>query len=503
MALALEQYFLTGRFHATRWNQNPFEDSHGEWPPSPYRLLRTLASRWFEHQRETGEADSALRDRLLASLAGALPEYHLPANVTHTSSWPGRGLKQYQPMELAKTDKGKGQPFVKRHQTSLVVDRFAMLPPSQPVLWIWPNLILPQDQEALLDQLLRRVTYFGRAESLCLMRRATGTLPTTNCSLNGEASSGSPVLAADLSKPLDMEILLANNEDAALKGRRIPPGTLWMYARRPAAPRITPKIQRRSAPSLKLVQFAVGGRVFPREAAWTRITERFRGIALRRIATELTGNPKARFADLSEEEKAEFSLMTGKGAGGAALSGHQHANFWLLPDESGKPTRLVCYRSEPFSPIEYDALQSASESTIAWEFGNPDWQLRLVPLPPETPLPHEIFAKSRLWKTVSPYIPSRHVLGRSGKAKSGHSVEQQIATELANANLPPSEVTIDGARSTWVKVHTPKAKRSQQTNEMKRGYHVTLAFSEAIAGPLALGNSAHFGLGLFIPAGLT
>ena len=41
MALAIEQYFLTGRFHATRWNQNPFEDSHGEWPPSPYRLLRT------------------------------------------------------------------------------------------------------------------------------------------------------------------------------------------------------------------------------------------------------------------------------------------------------------------------------------------------------------------------------------------------------------------------------------------------------------------------------
>jgi CRISPR-associated protein Csb2 len=144
MALAIEQYFLTGRFHATRWNQSPFEDAHGEWPPSPYRLLRTLAARWFEHIRETGISDVALRDRLLASIAAIPPEFHLPSNTTHTSTWPSRGVKQYQPMELAKTDKAKGEPWVKRHQTSLVVDRFAMIPPSEPVVWVWQNLNLPQ-----------------------------------------------------------------------------------------------------------------------------------------------------------------------------------------------------------------------------------------------------------------------------------------------------------------------------------------------------------------------
>ncbi len=39
MPLILEQSFPLGRFHATRWNQNPFEDPYGEWPPSPWRLL--------------------------------------------------------------------------------------------------------------------------------------------------------------------------------------------------------------------------------------------------------------------------------------------------------------------------------------------------------------------------------------------------------------------------------------------------------------------------------
>ena len=499
MALALEQYFLTGRFHATRWNENPFEDAHGEWPPSPYRLLRTLAARWFEHLRETGAADTEVRDRLLRSLASVPPEFHLPENVAHSGTWPGRGLKQYQPMELGKTDKKKGEPWVKRHQTSLVVDRFTMVPPSQPVVWLWSSLRLPDDEQTLLDQLLRRVTYFGRAESLCLMRRATGALPSPNCSLKEDAGGGNPVLVTDPGIPLNLEILLANNDDAAIKGRRIPPGTLWMYARRPVSPRIINRPQARPAPRLQLVQFALGGRVLPPIASWTRLTERFRGAVLGQIAKYVAENPNARFADLSEEEQSQFSLMTGKTADGNPLGGHQHARFWLLPDQSGKPTRLVCYRLEPFTEIEYHALQSASELPISWEFGNPDWQVRMVSLPPETPLPQALDGRSCVWKTLTPYVPSRHVLGRNGKPKPGHSVEEQIGTELANANLSEAQVEVDPEKSVWIKVHTPRRMRSEQTNAMKRGYDVTLTFSAPVSGPIALGNSSHFGLGLFVP----
>ena len=62
MPLVLRQTFPLGRFHATRWNQNPFEDRFGEWPPSPWRLLRALVARWFQYSRETGDEDVALRD---------------------------------------------------------------------------------------------------------------------------------------------------------------------------------------------------------------------------------------------------------------------------------------------------------------------------------------------------------------------------------------------------------------------------------------------------------
>src|SRR5713226_7278794 len=87
MSLVLEQSFPLGRFHATRWNQNPFEDPYGEWPPSPWRLLRALAARWFQYGRETGDTDDTLRNRILTKLAQEVPCFRLPENT-----WRGRAI---------------------------------------------------------------------------------------------------------------------------------------------------------------------------------------------------------------------------------------------------------------------------------------------------------------------------------------------------------------------------------------------------------------------------
>jgi len=95
VAVWIEQRFWMGRFHATRWKQNPFEDWYGEWPPSPWRLLRALAARWFQYSRETGDIDESKRRQLLIALASELPEYHLPTFV-----WRGPAIKQYQPVSI-------------------------------------------------------------------------------------------------------------------------------------------------------------------------------------------------------------------------------------------------------------------------------------------------------------------------------------------------------------------------------------------------------------------
>jgi CRISPR-associated protein Csb2 len=502
MSLVIEQYFLTGRFHATRWNQNPFEDSHGEWPPSPWRFLRTLAARWFEHSRESGDRNDELRNRLLRRLAQEPVAFRLPRNATHTSSLPARGLKQYQPTGLVKSDKKRGEPWVLRHQTTLVVDSFACVPCAEPVRWIWSSLDLLPDEAALLNQLLRRVTYFGRAESLTLMRPApdSAVCPEPNCELRREPGEASPVLVADPTQALNLEALFANTDDRILKGRRIPPGTVWRYARRPPKAVITPLLLNPKRPTTTLLQFAIGGRVFPPPDSWIRITERFRGATLDALARLLTGSGNARFRTLPSEQRDSYSLMTGKREDAKLVTEHVHVYLWIMPDRAGKPSRLVCYRHTPFDALEQEAFLLASEKPLSWQFGNPDWRLRLVPVPHETPLPLEVGARSCSWETVTPYVPSRHVLGRNGKPKPGYSVAQQVLNDLGNAGFPSAQVEVVGTERQWLKVHRPKRLKGDPTNDLKLGYRIRLEFPDPVRGPIALGHSSHFGLGLFAPA---
>ena len=101
---------------------------------------------------------------------------------------------------------------------------------------------------------------------------------------------------------------------------------------------------------------------------------------------------------------------------------------------------------------------------------------------------------------MTPYIPPRHVYDRRGKVKSGESVEEQIKEELSSRGFPVAEVEIEECSSRWVKVHQPSRTREGATNDDKRGYTVRITFSEPIKGPVFLGHSCHFGLGLFVPA---
>lgn len=501
MALVLEQKFLTGRYNASRWNQSPFEDSHGEWPPSPWRLLRTLLARWFEYAREMGDWNTNARDQVLALLASSPPEFRLPTEVTHTSDWSSRGIRQYQPTSLEKSDPKKGQPWLRRPQTTLIIDSFAIIPRDANVVWIWKS-INTEERSAevrLLDCLLRRITYFGRAESLSLFTRRgdAGVTASPNCSLHQDFFTGSPVLIADPGKQLNLEVLLASTDDRILRGHRIPPGTTWWYAERPAPARPKTIIARPAFRPRTMLHFAIGGRVLPTPESWIRISERFRGTVLKELARML--NPTARrFEDLSEEERVHYSLMSGKSSSTEALQGaHLHLRMWVLPDEKGHASRLVCFRQVPFDEREQEAFLRASRSPVSWQYGNPDWMLRIVPLTDATPLPRNCFGSSQKWESVSPYVPSRHVLGRNGQPRPGRSVEVQVQDDLKLAGFPEAKVSVNVDSQKWVKVHAPKRLRAGQTNELKLGYRVQLEFGLSVQGPICIGHSSHFGLGVF------
>ena len=370
MPLVIEQFFPQGRFHATRWRENPFADPFGEWPPSPWRLLRALAARWFQYSRETGDRDEAAVEGILRTLAAERPEYYLPP-----SALKGTTLKQYQPIsEHSWSDPSAGSGAVKRAKTTLFPDGYFVVDPRQPVIWRWLGIDVNNRERDLLTQLLSRITYFGRAESrsrlsLSSRREEPNCLP----SLNG---GNAPVLCFAEGTDLNFEALRGQSDAEILGSAPVPPGTEWVFYRRPEPSPVRMKTDRQRFEPVNCVQFALGGHVLPAIPMWIKVTERFRG----RVLREFTGGPKAR------------QLLSGKADQGYPLHGaHEHAFYLLWPGEDkGTPSRLIVWRrGEPFQKDEVDAMMLAARRPIPWTMEKGGWTVQLVPLPGNTAPPRK------------------------------------------------------------------------------------------------------------------
>jgi hypothetical protein len=508
MRILLKQNFPLGRFHATPWRAFAFDDPYGEWPPSPWRLLRAILARSFQLSREReDDSDNALREQLVRAFCASKISWRLPAQ-----SWRGPGLQQYQPSEFKKIPAGAADPGEKTYNTTKNKDNFWLAPENEePLCWILDTkeedtLLWTENALKHLDDCLARMTYFGRAESITTIERIVDESSDKiepNCELFGNRTATAvPVLC--WRGDATLEQVGATTNVTTVASATTPPGAIWKFAERPTVAKSTPRDKpRKERPPVSILQFAIGGRVFPFVKYWLRITENFRGIILHQIARK-HDECGGKFSELPPQIRGEFSLLSGKDEYGKPLTGHQHAAFFLIPDEDGKPSRLICWRKEPFTTEEQHAILAASEKPLKWNFDSDGWKLRLVPLPNETPLPHgkNIFGESAVWKTLTPFVPELHAFARNGKPKSGYEIETQINDALAKLGLPNAEVTIPASQnepSQWVKIHCPLRERNAQTNDDRRAFHIGLKFKQKIHGPLFLGHSSHFGLGLFAP----
>lgn len=532
MTLTLEQSFPLGRYHATRWNQNPFEDRHGEWPPSPWRLLRALAARWFQYARETGDEDEDARNELLKKLAAHPPVFHLPVFTWRGDPAP----RQYQKTEVAWTDASAKAAAYKKPKTTLVVDVFRAVSPNDRVIWIWDDVELSARLANLLRDLLKRILYFGRAETHC--RFDIGAMPTQGlprCELSKSSKTDSPVLVATPGDKLNLESLLASSDDKLFKGRQIPPGTEWHFARLPQCPTVMNPPRRKSHfPSdLQVIQFAVGGRVFPEQAHWVRVIEKFRGCVLKNATRIVSGGNCSRYRELPSNLRDKLKLLSGKDGNGKPVQNHQHAYYFLTPDELGNPTRLIVHSRTSFDatvdqPFEVESLLAASREPIFWQSRDPDWSLRLVPLPFETPPPLSCSmneAKSTVWISATPFVPpNRHRFRENGRLRAAETAIALLMKALSDtlfANGSSASVVgiqpldndgnalvtrsdQDPVEFTWVTIHETLFDRHRRlkdrTRRVRLGFRFRVEFSLPVSGPLLVGHSSHFGLGLFLPA---
>lgn len=504
MRIVLRQEFPLGRFHATPWRVNPFDDPHGEWPPSPWRLVRAVTARWYQWAREAETPpDEAELESLLIALCKSTYAFHLPADARK-----GSPLRQYHPTEFGWRPAEKKKAGMRSYGTSLVQDNYWCIPPESPLWWFIEGKGWNDELCARLAQCLERLTYFGRAETLTYICVAdpTETIPSPNCTLADKRTTGAVPVLMPLDNATRADIERVADDPESVKGN-VPPGARFLYAVKP--PRL-PSRERRKPPAHRpdchLMQFALGWNIAPEPRAIVRLTSRFRGAVLKELLHIKTGDTSSTWSKVDADLRETVADMFGKDANGAPFKGQRRHTEFFAWCEGSQPTRLIVWRgARAFDADEQSAILLAASRDVSWAAANSngdEWKVRLVPLDRDVPAPPGFdTCSSAVWESVTPYVPPRHHL-RGGKERDGESLAEQIQRELEHRGITEQvKIELDGS-PVWMSVHVPRREASKREFiGDRRGQKVRLHFATPVAGPIRLGHSSSFGLGLFRPAG--
>ena len=397
MRLVLRQSFPLGRFHANPWRVNPFDDAFGEWPPSPWRLVRAVVARWHQWARESSGAEGdAEADELVRALCDSTYSFYLP-----TVARRGSPMRQYQPVEFGweppgKT-KGTGEnkrrvPQLRTYGTSLTQDNYWCVPQGDDgaIWWFVEGERWTSPLVEILDRCLERLIYFGRAESFTAIRRVDSSGPALNCVLRERPNSSVSVRVlapARTAARTDIERITDDPQLAC----SVPPGAQFMYAdlpRRPPAREEPLAFPIRA--DCRFMQIAIGWNVPPEPRAVVRVTERYRSAVLGELLMIKTGKRGGNWSSAPMSVRAELADMFGKDAEGKPLTAHEHTEFFVWWEER-LPTRLMVWREgRPFDASEQAAILRAASRELSWAAVGPAadaWKIRLIPLDSAVPRP--------------------------------------------------------------------------------------------------------------------
>lgn len=525
--MIIEVELTSGRYHAHVWGEAQFGMGEPEWPPSPWRLLRAIASAWFSITRPPCTADE--RDRLLEALGRACPPMYLVPRVAFQE------LRYFQPIPGTR---------VAHH------DHFAILQGGR-VFFVF-NAELSEPQRTALDALLARLRYFGRAESRAIFRRLN-TLPACDglylaqpvadsapsdrsvvrrvlCSsaahgfqasnlwsprppsdLNiGELSSARMNTLKEWCKERNLSPTGKRNAlverlrdyqqrrtapegspvhlvDALLSQKKpLPDGCLWVeYVlpresivwELPATQASLSPAQASSVP-VRSIRFRLCRRVPLPLIDTVAVARAFRDAAVREFHRRTNGG--------------HSTTLTGKHANGDVCRGHRHTYY--LPRRSGASPHLdeliVVIPVGALEPEELEALLSVGR----------------VHLRPSDPYPvavvHEAIqhndqvpVRSLRWRAVTPFLSPRR--GRRGRPAAAPEEQLIESVKRVHGHHLPAAVIPRGRAP--VRCHEYEAEAGRWHLTQRVGFWFELRFEEPVDLRLPVGLDAHFGLGQFEP----
>jgi CRISPR-associated protein Csb2 len=500
--IGISMTFLAGRFHATPWGHH-VNEGVVEYPPSPWRLLRSLVAT-FHRARPEGVSAEQLT-RIVDALA-APPVYRLPhAATAHTRHYDAAngGIKFF--------------------------DTFLSLDPNAAVIWLWKDAELDTADRIALASLLESLGTFGRAESWCeatLLDDAKALAYFTGEAATHDMRDAAPLDAGDLLKEHEpVRVLMPNSvgaelmnalldETAAMRKRRQldPPGSRWMTYTRPLD-LLTPRHTKISRPThtekVMIARFALDSNVLPLVQDTLPFCETVRWAVLK-LRKAIPGAP------FSE-------VLTGKEADEQTpLKGHAHAHY-LATDENGdgRIDHITVYAARGFSPYDLEALGSLrklyrhgeTHTVFAVLVGHGDAEdFRVKDFRERKPIGDQdvatLLQPSRRWRSVTPFVLPRFATRGAGKrARPRDMPVEQLKREAHLRGLPEIIRWRSGDDIDELKGYTAKDRPLVRWLEFETrrfngstGYGVAgfeIEFAEEVNGPLALGFGSHFGLGLF------
>jgi CRISPR-associated protein Csb2 len=549
--IAIKIVFPWGRYYAHPWGLNPVRLREAEWPPSPWRLVRTLASSWFRcHPGYTLSQDAA---QLLENLGVALPEIGFGRIAF------GQTV-HYQPNYGVTADRADARYKNTRHENHFVAVHGA-------VIFRWPDIDASSTHESLLAEMLAEMSYFGRAESICKAelitaaeieaiggvgwcRSTSGRKISARCRdvfcPNPEDFRVTDLWARRSDNPsVESEEAPAHLVNALLSADMKVDGAKWVSYEMPEdwpAGRVvrTPRIVRKQrAPAncgpriARYLRFSLQCRVPIHQKFTMPLAEQFRAAASRY------------FRDQFGENQTSFALFGHQQDRPADANGeHQHA-FYLPTrglntpslEERGSITELHIWCPYGLTQAEAQILQRIQR--LVWKDGRypvrPVLTAMALKVLQDLPLATGT-VKNRVWRSETPFLPPRHFYRaghREHKMREAESPERQLIACLRQAGITVSgevrRLTLSGEQPEalgslpplpyWSIVRAPDGEATPFTgavispahtngggtklepNRQRVGFFMEIAFDTEIALPMpAFGQSNHFGLGLFVPA---
>jgi CRISPR-associated protein Csb2 len=435
--------FPAGRYHATPWGVH-VNEAAVEWPPSPWRLLRALASSWHRTAPELGREQVG---EVLDALAEP-PVYRLaPAVPAHT--------RHYMPDRDHRRDVRLSQ--------NLVFDTFLRLAGDDPVTVAW-DAELPDAALSVLSRLASGVTYLGRSESWCdveVVRSELGDLDVRPLGERALERDQEIVRLLAPQRPLDLAALEVTTAElqGARSRRRDPPGARWLRYTRPIG-WARPRSRRRPE---RLVEPVVADAVM-----W---------------ALEGAGGPAPLLTEVEDVVRAA------RRAAGLAQRPEGGRLHWLAfpSDLNARPSRIDRLMLWAEGGLTERDLERACRLAA---FSLPGAASEQVPLllgyGRAGDLGRAVFGPGRRWRSVTPVLPWHPVRLVRPSSPVGDPAELVAAALPQRLGRPVVSGLAEGpGRVRWL--------------EFRRGAALgaRLEFPEAVAGPVVADGPLP-GFGLFL-----